>query len=135
MNLFYFCSVTLQWLKSQFHRELHLPWITDTLPQEPVKVKEPGRHERVDVVCVIERIEHLNCGNQGVSLAKLEPSGQPPIKREKLVVLAERIAICSGPRRRGRRLCGTTLKARNEFEPPRQLSEHVEVEFVPDIAI
>src|SRR5215216_2271165 len=49
--------------KRKLHRQLHLSRIAHALPQEPVKVKQSRRHERIDVVGVVERIEHLDYRN------------------------------------------------------------------------
>ena len=67
--------------------------IADALPQEPVKVEQRRRAQRVDVVLVVESIEHLHDWNQRVAFAKLERPLQAPIKRKVFVVLAQRIAV------------------------------------------
>lgn len=95
-------------LERKLNRELQLPWVTHTLPQESVEIKEAGRRERiliagaaerVDEVIVIERIEHLDHRDQLVPFTKSERPRQTPIEREIVVVFAQRVPIC---RRAGR---------------------------------
>src|SRR5438270_8419792 len=50
-------------LELELHGDLDLPWIADTLAQEAVEVEQRRRRERVDVVGVVERIEHLDARN------------------------------------------------------------------------
>jgi len=50
-------------LKSKLHRELQLPRIAHALSQEPVKVEQSRCNERIDVVRVVEGIEHLENRN------------------------------------------------------------------------
>src|SRR5215475_6579583 len=73
-------------LERHLHAELRLPWVADALAQEAVEVEEPGRRQRVDVVPVVEGVEHLEAGND-LRTSQLERTLETPIEREVLVVL------------------------------------------------
>src|SRR5215216_4185476 len=87
-------------LKCKPHRQLNLSRIADALSQEPVEVEESRRDERVDVVGVVESIEHLDDRNYREAI-KLEWSLYAPVKREIGIVFAQRVAIggCANGRR------------------------------------
>ena len=78
--------------KRHLHRQLHLTRIADALPQEPVEVEQRHRRQRVDVVGVVERVEHLDARNHLVAPAEPERPLQPPVEREVRVVLAIPVA-------------------------------------------
>ena len=68
-------------LESKLDRELHLPWIAYTLPQETIEVEKSRRDEWVDVIGVVEGIEHLDNRNYRKAI-KLEWPLNAPVKRE-----------------------------------------------------
>ena len=80
-------------LERELNRQLHLPRIAHALPQEPVKVKQSRRHERVDVVGVVEGIEHLDDRNDREALVEFDRPLNAPVKREVFVVFARGVAI------------------------------------------
>ena len=59
--------------------QLHLPRITHALSQEPVEVEESRRGERVDVIGVVESIEHLDNRNYREAI-KFEWTLNAPVK-------------------------------------------------------
>ena len=87
-------------LKCELDCHLKLPRVADALSEKSVKVEEPGRDKRIDVVFTVGRIEHLDDGNDRESLAKLERPLQAPVKREILIVFAVGVAIRRGANRR-----------------------------------
>src|SRR4030095_12720282 len=46
-------------LEHELYRQLDLTWIAHAEAQEPVEVEQCRRHQRIDVVLVVERVEHL----------------------------------------------------------------------------
>ena len=122
-------------LKRKLHRQLHLPRIAHTLPQEPVEVKQSRRDKRVDVVGVVEGIEHLDDRNDREAFVELDRPLNAPVKREVLVVFARGVAIrCRASSRRDR-LGRSSLHAEVSFKSPTHLDKRKEVELVTDVAI
>src|SRR5262245_56505219 len=74
-------------LERHLHAKLRLPWVADALTQEAVEVEQRGRRERIHVVRVVERVEHLEAGND-LSPSQPERTLETPVEREVLVVLA-----------------------------------------------
>jgi hypothetical protein len=60
--------------------QLQLPWIADPLTQKSVEVEEGSGGEWVDVVLVVESIEHLNYRDQRIAFAKPERPLDAPVK-------------------------------------------------------
>jgi hypothetical protein len=67
-------------LERKPYRQLHLPRIADTLPQKSVEVEEGSRAEWVDVVLVVESIEHLNYRDQSKAFTKPKRPLNAPVK-------------------------------------------------------
>src|SRR5918912_1158638 len=88
-------------LEDELDGELKLARVADALAQEAVEVEEAGRDERVDVVRVVEGIEHLDDGDERHRLGEVEGALESPVEREERVVLAQRVAV--GRRARGGR--------------------------------
>ena len=74
-------------LEGELDRQLQLSGIAHALSQEPVEVEESRRDERVDVVGVVESIEHLDDRSYRKAI-KLEWPLNAPVKREIAVVFA-----------------------------------------------
>src|SRR5687767_2327727 len=75
-------------LEHHLHRELGLPRIADTRPQEAVEVEQGRRAERVDVVAVVERVEHLDDRDDFDRAAvQTERPRETPVEGEEFVVL------------------------------------------------
>src|SRR6186713_1352680 len=87
---FAFCLPTSS--EGHFDRKLHLAWIADAGPQEAVEVEERRGRQRVDVVRVVERVEHLDGRRDRHARVQAERPRQTPIEAEVLVVLAQRVA-------------------------------------------
>ena len=49
-----------RYLERKPYRQLHLPGITHAESQEPAEIEKRGPGQRVDVVSVVESIEHLD---------------------------------------------------------------------------
>jgi hypothetical protein len=60
--------------ESETDGQLYLSGIAHSLPQESVKIEQARRAQGVDVVRVVECIEHFDDRNERVSLAKLNRS-------------------------------------------------------------
>src|SRR5204863_6396757 len=116
-------------------RELNLSRISDSDSQKAIEVEQPRRRQRVDVVFVVERVEHLESGQQRDPIPKLDRPRESPIKRKVFVVLASCIAIIRRSCSRGDRLRGASLDSRIQLKAPADLRIVVEVEFVTDISI
>src|SRR5262245_18403624 len=90
-------------LERHLHAKLRLPRVADALAQEAVEVEEPWRRQRVAVVRVDERVEHLEAGND-LSTSELELTLETPVEREVVVVLpipvAAAVDIVQNTRRR-----------------------------------
>ena len=71
-------------LERHLDRQLHLARIADTLPQEAVEVEQRHRRQRIDVVGVVERVEHLEARDDLRSGRRCEAALQPPVEREVL---------------------------------------------------
>jgi len=80
-------------LERELRRELHLQRIADARSQEAIEVEQRGRDERIDVVVIVERVEHLEDRRDRVpTIAPAERTGQSPIQGEELIVLPDAIA-------------------------------------------
>jgi len=55
----------------EFQCKLGLQRVAHALAQEAVKVEQPWRNQRVDVVFVVEAVEHLDHGREHVAVAKV----------------------------------------------------------------
>src|SRR4051812_44089596 len=75
------------WSEQKFQSQLGLPRVADALPQEAIKVEEPGCGERVHIVVIVEGIEQLEARGQFIPLAEFKGTGQAPVEGEILVVL------------------------------------------------
>src|SRR5262245_54968053 len=125
-------------LERHLHAKLRLPRVADALPQEAVEVEEAGRRQRIDVVRVVEGVEHLETGND-LSPSQLERTLETPVEREVLVVLAVPVATAidsvQHTGRRGDRLCCAALSADVQQKLTRQLGIGEHVDLVSDITI
>src|ERR1700730_12542210 len=121
--------------KGKPDRQLQLSGIAHTLPQESVEIEQARRTERIDVVLVVEGIEHLDDRGQRVPLTKLEGTLYPPIEREVLIVFAQRVAVCGGAHIWCDRLRASCLDPEGTLEAPAHLHERIEVELVPNVTI
>src|SRR5262249_16114629 len=82
----------LQTLESEFQRKLRLYRIAHALAQEAIKVEQPRRHQRVDVVLVVEAVEHLKHRDQRITISEFDWPGSSPVKRKETVIFAQMIA-------------------------------------------
>ena len=99
------------------HGQLRLPRIAHTIAQKAVKVEQPWGRQRIDVVLVVEGVEHLELGDDSHALAEVERSCHAKVKCEVAVVFAQVIpsAVDDGPAwagqkpmlRIGRAACGS----------------------------
>ena len=123
----------------QLDRQLHLPRVADAGPEESVEIEKRRRRERVDVVGVVERVEHLRRRNHLNAAAEAEGPGQPPIETEVRIVfpqgVASEIDAVHDAWRRRNRLRAARLRARVELDASRDLEVAVQVELVSDVAI
>src|SRR5436190_22282947 len=69
-------------LESKFHGKLGLQRIADTLAQEAVKVKQSRRDQRIDVVAIVEAVEHLKRRREHVAVTEVEWPAAAPVKGE-----------------------------------------------------
>src|SRR5213593_3095086 len=88
----------------ELHRQLGLTRIADALTKEPVEIEQTGRNGRIHVVVVVEGVEHLDLRDDREAVVESERPLKPPIEREKLVVLAQAVAIRALARFRADRL-------------------------------
>src|SRR5687767_14879214 len=126
-------------LEQHFHGELHLPRIAHAGAQEPVEIEQRRRGERVDIVVVVERVEHLDDRYELQAVAEAERPRQPPVEREERVVLALAVAAailaveaaraCRDRLRRAALNPGAELEAAAKSEGPES------VHLVPDVAV
>src|SRR5262245_12958402 len=125
-------------LERHLHAKLRLPRVADALPQEAVEVEEAGRRQRIDVVRVVEGVEHLETGND-LSPSQLERTLETPVEREVLVVLpipvTSTIVIVQHTGGCGDRLRRATLRPNVQQKLIRQLGVGEHVDLVPNVAI
>src|SRR6185369_9555608 len=107
----------------------------DALTQEAVEVEQPRRDERVDVVSIVEGIEHLDNGDDRIALAQLKRTLNTPVKREVLVVLPSRISVRRGASAGRDRLRRPSLHAEVPLNPPTQFDKRKQVEPVTNVAV
>lgn len=69
-----------QELERELNRELYLPRVAHTLTKEAIKIEKSRRRERVDIIGVVEGIEHLDARNQRIPLAEFEWTLEAPVK-------------------------------------------------------
>jgi len=122
-------------LEGELHSQLHLTRIAHTLSQEPVKVEESWRRERIDVVGVVEGIEHLDHRNNREAFVKVEWPLKTPVEREILIVFARRVSIRCCANSRCDRLSTSCLHPEVSFKSPTQFNKGKEVELVTDVAV
>ena len=122
-------------LEGQSHRQLNLPRIANTLSQEPVEVKQAWRSKWIDIVGVVEGIEHLEHRNDREAFVQFDRPLDSPIKREILIVFAQSVAVSSSSHCRRDRLSRASLNAEVSIKSPAQVNEGEEVELVTNIAI
>src|SRR5262245_24767111 len=67
-------------LERHLDRKLNLPRISDAGSEEPVEVEQRRRRERVDVVRVVERVEHLEARHDVDAHADAERTLEPPVE-------------------------------------------------------
>src|SRR6476659_4352950 len=125
-------------LERHLHAELRLPRIADALPQEAVEIKQRGCRQRIHVVRVVERVEHLETGND-LSPSQLERTLETPIEREVLVVLpipvTSTVDIVQHTGGRRDWLRRAPLSADVQQKLIRQLGVGEHVDLVPNVAI
>src|SRR5437870_1425767 len=85
-----FCSS-----ECELHGQLYFSRVADALAQEPVEIKQGRSSQRIHVILVVERVEHLDHGDQRIAVTKLERPHDAPIERNVLVVLPGRVAFAS----------------------------------------
>src|SRR5262249_17329175 len=132
-------------LESELQRKLSLQRIAHPLAQETVKIEQSRRHQRINVVLIVEAVEHLKHRDERVTIAKFDRSGGSPIKGEEPVIFAQvitsavyavhharegvvgtaRSACACTQRIVGNRLGGMGLNSRAELEAGRQLSRGI----------
>src|SRR5213592_2781764 len=80
-------------LELEAHRQLRLARITDALTNEPIEVKQwrAAATDRIDVVLVVEQVEHFNLRDDLVPLTKLKWPCRPKIKSKVAIVLTKEI--------------------------------------------
>src|SRR5262245_13644713 len=146
--------------EGELHGKLQLPRITHALAQEAIEIEQSRRYQRVDVVVVVEGVEHLQHRNQRVAVAEFNGADHAPVEGEVFSVLAqvvpaavnsghdasERVAFAAGwsgcvtqsvsaEGVHRNRLCGAGLHADVHFEGLGQAGVGEEVELVLDVAI
>src|SRR5579859_2101865 len=141
--------------KSKLHRKLRLEWIAHSLAQEPVKIEQARGHQRVDVVAIVESVEHFNHRCQHVAISEVERPKGTPVKGEEAIVFTQVVAtainavhytrqrITRAARRPGAiaqrivrdRLGCVGLDASAELETSGQPGVRVKIEFVTAIAV
>ena len=93
------------------------------MSQEAVEVEQRCRTQRVNVVPIVEGIEHLDDGDKRIPLAKLEWTLQSPIKREILIVFPQCIPVGRRSHRRSDWLRRAGLHAEITFQAPRAIQQ------------
>src|SRR5262245_38495275 len=126
-------------LESHLNRQLYLSWISDARAKKAVEVEERWRRQRIDIVRVVERVEHLQSRADLGASADAEWSTDPPVEAEVRVVLAKRVSspvdAALDARARRKRLRGPSLRAHVQFDFLRQFEIAEEVDLVPDVSI
>ena len=79
-------------LEFETQGQLRLTRVSDAKAQEAVEVEKSRRRERVDVVLVIEGVEHFDLRNHGEAFAETERTGDAEVEREEGVVFAKGVA-------------------------------------------
>src|ERR1700745_2612921 len=79
-------------LELEAQRELCLTRVAHAKAQEAVEVEECRSRERVDVVLVVERVEHFHLRNDRKALAEAERPRNAEVKRKERIVFANRVA-------------------------------------------
>src|SRR5207245_7627386 len=114
-----FCSS-----ECELHGQLYFSRVADALAQEPVEIEQSRSSQRIHVVLVVERVEHLDHGDQRIAVTELEGPHDAPIERNVLVVLPGRVALasrigCATRRRDG--LWRMRLQAQIQVESTRKI--------------
>src|SRR5678816_2169202 len=92
--------------------------------------------DRVDVIGVVKGIEHFEDRCQRHTFAEPEWTLDTPVKREVVIVLAQRVTICRSPAsRRCNGLRRTTLDTESALNSPTKFDKRKEVELVSDVAV
>src|SRR5918999_5002450 len=105
----------------------------DTRAQESVEIEQRRRAERVDVVFVVERVEHLQDRDHlEPAPLQVERPRDAPVEAEERIVLALRVAAAVDPveaaRARRDRLGAPSLEPRVRLEAPDdEIAEDVEL--------
>src|ERR1051325_8105873 len=73
-------------------RELRLARVAVANPEEAVEVEKLRRGQRVDIVGVVESVEHFELGDEGIPFAETERPCDAEVEGEEGVILAQRIA-------------------------------------------
>src|SRR6266568_1860480 len=79
-------------LESDAQGELRLARIAYALTQEAIEVEQSRSAERVDVVLVVEEVEHLEFRDDLHAVPEMEGACQAEIESEERIVFAQRIA-------------------------------------------
>src|SRR5262249_38798462 len=126
-------------LERRLDSHLKLPWVADANAKKPGEVEQRRRRQRVDVVDVVEGVEHLQAGNNLAPCAKAEASLEPPVERKVRVVLPIPVAAAIDAvqdARRGRDwLRGSPLNPRVEEDVLRELDVREDIHLVADVAV
>src|SRR5258708_27813633 len=91
-SVFQASRVLANQLENELQCQLRLQGIAYALAQEAIEVEEPRCYQRVDIVFVVEAVEHLDHRNQRIAIAEVERPYGAPIEGEEAVVFAQVIA-------------------------------------------
>src|SRR5262249_7168319 len=111
------------------------PRIADALTKEPVEGKRTRGDQWVHVVGVVECVEHFDLWNDREAFTEFERTLQPPIQRDKLVVLTQAVATRALTRIWADRLRRMRLHPNAGDESFAKVPVRKEVELVAFVAI
>src|SRR5215468_2070200 len=119
-------------------RQLRLTRVSNANAQETVKVKQRRCHERVDIVLVVDGVEHFDRWDERIAFSKMDWTSRAPVKRNVFVVFPCRIPLAAeggvaSSRSNGLRRMG--LQARIKIEAARQFKVAEEIEFMTFVAV
>lgn len=80
-------------LEDEAERKLSLPRITDTDAQEAAEIEERRGTQRIEIVGVVEGIEHLDARNKReLAVVELEGTSHTEVEHEEGIVFAKMVA-------------------------------------------
>src|ERR1700730_4172715 len=129
--------------------------VADANAEEAVEVEELRRGQRVDVIFIVEGVEHFDPGYDAEALAEMDRAGDAEVESEEGVVFAEMITaaidavdkpsvgVGDAARRAagsevgnvGDGLSGMRLHAHVGVKTPREIGDGVEIELVALVAV